>query len=871
MASDLWSNFQVVGQMPDEEEAPPPPATAAAPAPSPAAPPPSGLEATLRGAKQGATMNWGNYLGAVGRASPTMSAVESVPSPLDLAVGGGRLLGEKYAPSLFGTAGHSAYQKALEEAQAKDEAASTAHPYLYGGGELGGGALPAALATAAFPEIAGAGLASRALQASKGGAVVGGISGAGAAPDAASVPGQALEGAAIGGVAAPVVGGALQAAGKGIGWAGGKIAGLFSSPLPKDAAESEIAARLAAAGIKPEDVQAQMEAMNKAGVQNYTMADAANEATAPLIKQIGATPATRVAAQDEFPAIVKDRANDLVASGRSDAAVKDLLGTDGTLATQTALTARQKALADPLYEAARTEPVDTTTEGFRNSGGTGVPLMERLQATGVISQAAHEAKIEGVPFSVGLDPSDPIATIDSFDAVKQALDAQISKAADPTKPNNKRVRILVGLKSDLTKELDAQSDAIAGGGAGSGNYPQARAVWSGQERMKDALDAGANAFKNGYSREQVASDMANFQTPGEQTMYRLGAGNKLREDMANQGPQAFAEKFQSQQGARDKVEALSEDPQSFDNFSKRMQAETEMAKTAKDFGTSGQFPGDKPGFFSPWRTMRAGTSAAAAAVGHVTPGLHLLGELAAESGVKSVNSQSRQAILQEAKKLIFSPDPEDVRIFAEKMRAKNVSPRLISKFMALAPDTHQVLQSALPAVTSGLAPSPSQPIQNQGPSSVHMIEADNAMHLNPQEKALYQRHLTNLNGPGGVDNPNGSRSTLFQANVEVNGKNYNIPTVYDGKILTPKDALARAKAQGIDTFPSYPDEDTAEARYQQMHQYMEKDTGDYMAQRNAARKTPQTIGVTWRAAKNPKTGQTILHNPDTGEIRQQGQ
>src|SRR5208337_5502503 len=120
-------------------------------------------------------------------------------------------------------------------------------------------------------------------------------------------------------------------------------------------------------------------------------------------------------------------------------------------------------------------------------------------------------------------------------------------------------------------------------------------------------------------------------------------------------------------------------------------------------------PGDKPGFFSPWRTMRAGTSAAAAAVGHVTPGLHLLGELAAESGVKSVNSQSRQAILQEAKKLIFSPDPEDVRIFAEKMRAKNVSPRLISKFMALAPDTHQVLQSALPAVTSGLAPSPSQP------------------------------------------------------------------------------------------------------------------------------------------------------------------
>jgi delta 1-pyrroline-5-carboxylate dehydrogenase len=44
----------------------------------------------------------------------------------------------------------------------------------------------------------------------------------------------------------------------------------------------------------------------------------------------------------------------------------------------------------------------------------------------------------------------------------------------------------------------------------------------------------------------------------------------------------------------------------------------------------------------------------------------------------------------------------------------------------------------------------------------------------PQERSLYQRHLTNLTGPGGVDNPDGSRSTLFQATVDHDGKTYAI-------------------------------------------------------------------------------------------------
>jgi len=105
--------------------------------------------------------------------------------------------------------------------------------------------------------------------------------------------------------------------------------------------------------------------------------------------------------------------------------------------------------------------------------------------------------------------------------------------------------------------------------------------------------------------------------------------------------------------------------------------------------------------------------------------------------------------------------------------------------------------------------------------------------LTPQEQALYQRHVTNLTGPGGVDNADGSRSTLSQMSIERDGKTYNVPTVWDGKILPPADAMKRADQEGLDKFPSYGSQSEAEARYAQMHSYMEKDTAQYLQQRKA--------------------------------------
>jgi hypothetical protein len=104
-------------------------------------------------------------------------------------------------------------------------------------------------------------------------------------------------------------------------------------------------------------------------------------------------------------------------------------------------------------------------------------------------------------------------------------------------------------------------------------------------------------------------------------------------------------------------------------------------------------------------------------------------------------------------------------------------------------------------------------------------QAQAALSMTPQEKGLYERHLANLQGPGGVRNPDGSISTLYQMGVQGPGGQYNIPSVYNGKILPPDQAIRNAAQQGWHNFPSYPDPATAEARYGQMHGYMDQDVG----------------------------------------------
>ncbi len=127
--------------------------------------------------------------------------------------------------------------------------------------------------------------------------------------------------------------------------------------------------------------------------------------------------------------------------------------------------------------------------------------------------------------------------------------------------------------------------------------------------------------------------------------------------------------------------------------------------------------------------------------------------------------------------------------------------------------------------------SPPVSVQQVEQPADYLGEAQKAMALTPEETSLYQRHLANLRGTGGIDNPNGSRSTLSQATIEVDDRQFVVPTVWEGKRLKGKDLFDRLKKEGIGKFPSYESVEEAEKRYGEMHQYMEKDTADFLRNR----------------------------------------
>lgn len=106
------------------------------------------------------------------------------------------------------------------------------------------------------------------------------------------------------------------------------------------------------------------------------------------------------------------------------------------------------------------------------------------------------------------------------------------------------------------------------------------------------------------------------------------------------------------------------------------------------------------------------------------------------------------------------------------------------------------------------------------------------MMLSPQEQNLYWHHLTNLYGPGKVEQPNGDISTLLQAVVGgPGGQFYSIPTVWDGQVLTIPEAKTNAASAGWENWPAYRDPMAADLRYEDIHRLMDRDMARFLSNR----------------------------------------
>ena len=93
--------------------------------------------------------------------------------------------------------------------------------------------------------------------------------------------------------------------------------------------------------------------------------------------------------------------------------------------------------------------------------------------------------------------------------------------------------------------------------------------------------------------------------------------------------------------------------------------------------------------------------------------------------------------------------------------------------------------------------------------------------LTPQEQYMFRHHLGNLYR-GGVQQPTGQVSTYLGSTFDVGGRHYMLPTVWDNQIVAPDAAFERARAAGMENWPSYGSEQEAEQRYEQIHGYMER-------------------------------------------------
>ena len=92
----------------------------------------------------------------------------------------------------------------------------------------------------------------------------------------------------------------------------------------------------------------------------------------------------------------------------------------------------------------------------------------------------------------------------------------------------------------------------------------------------------------------------------------------------------------------------------------------------------------------------------------------------------------------------------------------------------------------------------------------------------PQERYLYQHHLNEFRR-GGVPHATGEISTVYSTGQTIDGRYYVLPTVWGGQIVDEDEAVDRARADGLEKFPSYANEQEGETRYQDLHRLMERD------------------------------------------------
>lgn len=368
------------------------------------------------------------------------------------------------------------------------------------------------------------------------GAVQGGIYGAGAA-DQGERLGGAAKGAAIGAVAAPVIGAALKGVKSAAQYGAVKL-----SQTPRDQAVKAIRAAAEQEGLAADDAVRLLDDLGP----EATLADLGENFRA----------LARVAANKAGAA--KVRAGAMV-NARQAGQQSRLLGSaeqatganaDDFVSTVNRLTAQRSVKAKPLYDQAFAAQIDDQA-----------PELAELLARPTMKSAMMQANKLAADAGDAIEPGNLMKRLHY---AKMALDAKYEKLG-PKEGTMKRA--VLGLKNSLLEQMDSASP----------EYMEARKLYAGDSAMLGAADKGKNLFKADFDE---MSEIVKGMSDSEKELFRLGSMRAIQDKM-DTIPQTndSVKRLLGQPRMQKLLGLVFDDPDGLQSFIKRAGAENEFART----------------------------------------------------------------------------------------------------------------------------------------------------------------------------------------------------------------------------------------------------------------------------------------------------
>lgn len=433
-----------------------------------------------------------------------------------------------------------AYDYALNNIRADEEAFSVQNPKLALGAEMVGAITTGGMAGARMLPSAAAmrsmSTAGRVGRVAAVGGAEGAAYGAGNAEEGQRDEG-ALKGFLLGSVAAPVGAKLIDLAAQGLGttvsYAMRKL-----GQTPRDQAERALRAAAEAEGIDAEEAVALLNALGPRATladlgENFrSLARAATDRTGAFKSEARAMMNQRQAGQQAQLLEAVE-----IASGQK--------AGNFNMARQS-LIEHRKAQASPLYQSAFNESIQPTDS------------LNRILARPTLQSSMAKAE------RMALDEGDEIgdSLLKRIHYAKMDLDDRIGAAVRAGQAN--KVRILTELKNDLLSEVDSLSP----------DYRQARQIFSTDSRMLNAMDEGANLFK--FSVDEMDDALSGLSS-SEMDLFRLGAVRAIKDKLENTGTgQDAARRLLGTESMRQKLGRIFPNPE---DFIRRAAAEGEFTRT----------------------------------------------------------------------------------------------------------------------------------------------------------------------------------------------------------------------------------------------------------------------------------------------------